>query len=96
MDESSPIPAAHVFQRDAQVFQPRFIKVIEVAVGPGGVDQRRDGVNEKLNIQGLGFPFWRSHGGHYMPFDHFANLSEVVAGVAVSASWQVPECGHQL
>ena len=54
MNEIRPIPAGHLFQSDAQVFQPRSIEVIEVAVGPGGVYQRRDRVDEKLNIQRLG------------------------------------------
>ena len=42
VNESGPIPAGHFVQSDAQVFQPRFIEVIEVAVGPGSVNQRRD------------------------------------------------------
>ncbi len=52
---SRPIPASHLVQSDAQVFQPRFIEVIEVAVGPGCVNQRRNRVDQKLGIQTLGF-----------------------------------------
>src|ERR1700722_6264834 len=79
VNESSPIPAAHLFQRGAQVFQPKFIEVIEVAVGPGGVYQRGNRIHEKPNIQRLGFPFWKGHGGHYMPFVLFPNLLEFAA-----------------
>src|SRR6202030_1015506 len=64
---SSPIPAGHFVQSDAQVFQPRFIEVIEEAVGPGGVNQRRNRVDQKLNIQGLGFVSWRGHDWHHTP-----------------------------
>src|SRR5580704_1950834 len=67
VNESSPIPAGHFVQSDAQVFQPGFIEVIEVAVGPGGVNQRRNRINEKLNIQRLEVWSRGSHGGHYMP-----------------------------
>ena len=67
VNESSPIPAGHFVQSDAQVFQPRFIEVIEVAVGPSGVYQRRDRVDEKLNIQRLGLLFGRGHRGMIHP-----------------------------
>ncbi|HTA57999.1 MAG TPA: hypothetical protein VK805_07590 [Candidatus Baltobacteraceae bacterium] len=36
---SGPVPAGHFIQSDAEIFQPGFIEVVEVAVGPGGVDQ---------------------------------------------------------
>jgi GT2 family glycosyltransferase len=45
------------------------------------VNQRWDRIDEKLNIQRLGFPFWKSHAGHYMPFGLFPNLLEFVAEV---------------
>src|SRR5580704_9454718 len=54
VNKSRPIPAGHFVQSDAQVFQPRFIEVIEVPVGPGGVNQRRNRVNKELGIQPLG------------------------------------------
>src|SRR5271154_5740534 len=46
MNESHPIPAGHFVQSNAQVFQPRFIEVIEVAVGGGGVNQRGNRIDE--------------------------------------------------
>ncbi len=55
VNDSRPIPAGHFVQSDAKVFQPRFIEVIEVAVGPGGVNQRRNRVDQELGIQTLGF-----------------------------------------
>ncbi len=54
VNESRPIPADHFVQSDAQVLQPRFIEVIEVTVGSGGVNQRRNRVNKELGIQTLG------------------------------------------
>jgi hypothetical protein len=51
----------HFVQRDAQELQPRLIEIIEVAVRSACVDECRDGVSEKLNIERLGF--W-SRGGH--------------------------------
>jgi hypothetical protein len=50
MNEGLPLPPSHFVQSDSQVFQPRFIEVIEVAVRPGGVNQRGDRIDEKLNI----------------------------------------------
>src|SRR6202040_1809862 len=47
---SGPIPAGHFIQSDAEVFQPRLIEVIEVTVWPGRVNQRRNRVDEHLNI----------------------------------------------
>jgi len=41
-------------QSDSQVFQPRSIEVIEVPVGPGGVNQRRNRVDQELGIQTFG------------------------------------------
>jgi hypothetical protein len=41
-----------------------------------------------LNIQRLGFPFWKSHAGHYMPFAHFPNPSEIPA----RACQHLPKC----
>src|ERR1700732_2285086 len=67
MNKSPPIPAAHLFQRGTEVFQPTFIEVIEVAVRPGGVNQRGDRINEKLNIQRLALLFCRGHGGNHTP-----------------------------
>src|SRR6266481_10183504 len=54
VNESRPIPAGHFVQSDAQVFQPRLIEVIEVAVWPGRVNQRRNRVDQELGIQTLG------------------------------------------
>src|SRR4029077_16116845 len=50
VNESRPVPAGHFVESDAEVFQPRFIEVIEVTVGPGGVNQRRNRVDEYLNV----------------------------------------------
>src|SRR6266481_2868115 len=46
VNEGCPIPAGHFVQSDAQIFQPRFIEVIEVTVGPGCVNQRGDRVDQ--------------------------------------------------
>src|SRR5258707_14305968 len=54
VNESGPIPADHLVQSDAEVFQPTFIEVIEITVGPGGVNQRRNRVDQELGIQTLG------------------------------------------
>ena len=54
VNEIRPIPAGHFVQSDAQVFQPRFIEVIEVTVGAGSVNQRRNRVDQELGIQTLG------------------------------------------
>src|ERR1700722_16399361 len=54
VNDSGPIPAHHFVQRDAEVRQPRFIEVIEVAVRPACVNQRGDRIDEKLNIQRFG------------------------------------------
>jgi hypothetical protein len=43
------------------------IEVIELAARPGGGNQRGDRIDEKLNIQRLGFSSWRGHRGHYIP-----------------------------
>src|SRR5208282_4577554 len=67
VNDICPIPASHFVQSDAQVFQPRFIEVIEVAVRPSGVNQRRDRIDEKLSIQRLGLLFCRGHGGDNTP-----------------------------
>ncbi len=67
VNDSCPIPASHFIQSDAQVFQPTFIEVIEVTVGPGCVNQRRDRVDQELGIQTLGFMSWGGHGGHDTP-----------------------------
>src|ERR1700692_1276937 len=50
VDVSGPIPAGHFIQSDAEIFQPRLIEVIEMTVWPGGVNQRRNRVDEHLNI----------------------------------------------
>ena len=95
MNESGPIPAGHFVQSDAQVFQPRFIEVIEVAVRPGGVYQRRDRVDEKLNIQRLGF--W-SRGGHGWRALYACSLLMFLTflsswlGLVLSACWQTSRC----
>src|ERR1700747_3564776 len=67
MNESPPIPAAHLFQRGTEVFQPTLIEIIEVTVRPAGVNQRRDRIDEKLNIQRLALLFCRGHGGNHTP-----------------------------
>src|ERR1700722_10031021 len=54
VNESRPIPAGHFVQSDAQVFQPTSIEVIEVTVGPGCVNQRRNRVDQELSMQTLG------------------------------------------
>ena len=54
MNVSGPIPASHFVQGGAQIFQPRFIEVIEVTVWPGRVNQRRNRVDQELGIQTLG------------------------------------------
>ncbi len=54
VNHSCPIPASHFVQSDAQVFEPRSIEVIEVTVGPGCVNQRRNRVDQELGIQTLG------------------------------------------
>jgi len=51
---SGPIPADHFIQSDAEILQPRFIEVIEVSVGFGCVNQRRNRVDQELGIQTLG------------------------------------------
>ena len=67
VNESRPLPSGYVVKRGAQVVQPRLIEVIDGAVGPGGVNQRRDRIDEKLNIQRLGLLFCRGHGGNHTP-----------------------------
>src|SRR6266404_8353530 len=67
VNESRPIPADYFVQSDAQVFQPRRIEVIEVTVGPGCVNQRRNRVDEYLNIERVGFLPWRGHAAHHTP-----------------------------
>src|SRR6266481_1905658 len=67
MNESPPIPSAHLFQRGTEIFQPAFIEIIEVAVRPACVNQRRDRIDEKLNIQRLALLFCRGHGGNHTP-----------------------------
>jgi len=49
------------------------IEVIELAARPGGGNQRGDRIDEKLNIQRLGFSSWRGHRGHYIPSGHSPN-----------------------
>ncbi|MGA8450990.1 MAG: hypothetical protein WB707_12225 [Candidatus Acidiferrales bacterium] len=71
MNEILPIPAAHLFQCGAQIFQPGFIEVIEVAVGRGRVDERGNRIDEKLNVQRPGLLSCGSHGAHYIPFECF-------------------------
>ena len=39
VNENRPIPPGHLVQSDAQVFQPAFVEVIEVPVGPGCVNE---------------------------------------------------------
>src|SRR5260370_11659386 len=51
VNESGPIPAGHFVQSDAQVLQPRLIKVIEVTDGPGAGNQRRDRDAQALRLQ---------------------------------------------
>src|SRR6266478_2121623 len=67
VNESGPVPAGHFVQSDAQVLQPTLIEVIEVTVGPGGVNQRRDRVDQELGIQTLGSLSRGGHGGHDTP-----------------------------
>ncbi|MFZ1973285.1 MAG: hypothetical protein WAU89_10595 [Candidatus Acidiferrales bacterium] len=67
VNESGPVPAGHFVQSNAQVLQPRLIEVIEVTVRPGGVNQRRDRIDQKLNIQRLGLLFCRGHAGNNTP-----------------------------
>src|SRR6267154_787233 len=38
VNKGGPIPASHVVQSDAEVFQPASIEVIEIAVRPGSVN----------------------------------------------------------
>ena len=54
VNENRPIPASHFIQSDAELFQPRLIEVIEVTVGPGGVNHRRNRVDKDLGIQTRG------------------------------------------
>src|SRR5580704_2370714 len=64
MDKISPIPAADLIQGDAEIFEPASVEVVEMAVGPRGVDQGGDRIDEKLDIQRLRY---RGHGRHYNP-----------------------------
>ena len=79
VNESRPIPAGHLVQSDAQVLQPRFIEVIEVTVGPGGVNQRRNRVNKELGIQTLGSLSRGGHGGHDTPEKPHVAAGPIVA-----------------
>src|ERR1700752_5388772 len=50
VNESRPLPPGHGVQSDSQVFQPRPIEIIEIAVRTTGMNQRWDRVDKKLNI----------------------------------------------
>jgi hypothetical protein len=67
VNESRPLRPGYVVKRGAQVVQPRPIEVFDAAVRPGCVNQRRDRIDEQLNIQRLGLLFCRGHGGNNTP-----------------------------
>src|SRR5580704_16589268 len=67
MNESPTLPRGHVVPSDAQVFEPTFVEVAEVAVRPSGVNHRRHRVDEVLTIQRVGFLSWRGHGAYHTP-----------------------------
>src|SRR5215469_1429625 len=50
MNHARPVPALHVLERGAKVFQPAPIEVIEVAIRPPGVDQGWDGIDHYAQI----------------------------------------------
>ena len=77
VNESGPIPTGDFVQSHAEVFQPRLVEVIEVAVRPGCVYQRGNGIDEKLNIQQLGFWSRGGHRGHYILFSFFRILHRI-------------------
>ena len=52
-DDSLKLAIVNV-QSDAQVFQPAFVEVIEVPIGPGCVNECGNRVDSKLNIQRVG------------------------------------------
>jgi hypothetical protein len=67
MNESPAISLGRVVHNDAQVFEPTFVEVIEVAVRPSGVNHRRHRVDEEVTNNPLGFLSWRGHGAYHTP-----------------------------
>jgi hypothetical protein len=67
MNEIPALPLGHVVHNDAQVFEPTFVEVIEVAVRPSGVNHRGHRGDEELTIQRLGFLSRRGHGAYHTP-----------------------------
>jgi hypothetical protein len=55
------------------------------------VNHRGDRIDEELNVQRLGFPFWKSHGGIIcLLFGRFPNPSKFLVGpVSISANEQM-------
>src|ERR1700730_4850630 len=67
MNQSPTLPLGHVVHNDAQVFEPTFVEVIEVAARPSGVNHLAHRVDGELTIQPLGFLSRRGHSGYHTP-----------------------------
>jgi hypothetical protein len=67
MNGGRPLPAHEVFQWKSNIFQPELIEVVEVAVRPGSVNQRRDRIDHPEEVLQFGFKNCWGHGGHHTP-----------------------------
>src|SRR5215469_7333969 len=45
-----PVPTFHITERTSQILKPAPIEVIEVSVGPRGVDHARDGIDHYAQV----------------------------------------------
>src|SRR5262245_33680185 len=50
MNPRCPVPTIDITEGTAQIFQPTPIEVVEVSVGPPGMDQCRDGIDHYRQI----------------------------------------------
>src|SRR5260370_22036903 len=90
MHESPTLQLGHVAHNDAQVFEPTFVEVIEVAVRPSGVNHRGHRVEEELTIQRLGFLSWRGHGAYHTPRESALGNDPVISLFQTKAGQACP------
>src|SRR3974390_1941494 len=80
MNERCPFPAFDVFQRATQVFEPRLIEIIEVAVRSGRMYQAGNRVDNELKALRLSFLFCGIHDRNHNPPKMTYRGAELVRG----------------